>query len=48
MIAEQIIERGRRVIRLECEALAAVEERLGESFAKAVTMIAETSRATSG
>lgn len=42
MIAEQIIERGRRVIRLECEALAAVEERLGESFAKAVTMIAQS------
>jgi arabinose-5-phosphate isomerase len=41
--AEQIIERGRRVLRLEREALATVEERLGESFATAVTMIAESS-----
>jgi arabinose-5-phosphate isomerase len=41
--AEQIIERGRRVLRLEREALATVEERLGESFAAAVTMIAQSS-----
>jgi arabinose-5-phosphate isomerase len=38
--AAQIIECGRRVVRLEREALATVEERLGESFARAVTMIA--------
>jgi arabinose-5-phosphate isomerase len=38
--AEEIVERGRRVVRLEREALATVEERLGESFARAVTMIA--------
>jgi arabinose-5-phosphate isomerase len=38
--AEQIVERGRRVVRLEREALATVEERMGESFACAVTMIA--------
>ncbi len=42
MTPEQIIERGRRVLRLEQEALAAVEERLGDSFAAAVTMIAES------
>jgi arabinose-5-phosphate isomerase len=37
-----IVERGRRVIRLEREALGGVEERLGESFATAVTLIAES------
>lgn len=42
MTPEQIIERGRRVVRLECEALAAVEERLGDAFAHAVTMIAQS------
>jgi arabinose-5-phosphate isomerase len=40
--SEEIVERGRRVLRLEREALAAVEERLGASFATAVTMIAES------
>jgi arabinose-5-phosphate isomerase len=40
--AEQIIERGRRVVRLEREALATVEERLGEPFARAVQMIADS------
>jgi arabinose-5-phosphate isomerase len=38
--AEQIVERGRRVVRLEREALATVEARLDERFARAVTMIA--------
>jgi arabinose-5-phosphate isomerase len=38
--AEQIVERGRRVVRLEREALATVEDRLDERFASAVTMIA--------
>jgi arabinose-5-phosphate isomerase len=38
--AAQIVERGRRVVRLEREALATVEERLDERFACAVTMIA--------
>ncbi len=42
MTSEQIIERGRRVLRLEREALGTVEQRLGESFAAAVTMIAES------
>ena len=34
-----IVERGRRVIRLEREALAAIEERLGDEFADAVQLI---------
>ena len=34
------IERGRRVVALEREALAGVESRLGESFAKAVGLVA--------
>jgi arabinose-5-phosphate isomerase len=38
--ADQIIERGRRVVRLEREALLTVEERIGAEFARAVTMIA--------
>ena len=43
MTPEQLVERGRGVVRLEREALAAVEEHLDESFARAVTMIAEAS-----
>jgi arabinose-5-phosphate isomerase len=43
MSPDQLVERGRRVVRLEREALATVEERLGESFARAVMMIAESS-----
>jgi arabinose-5-phosphate isomerase len=39
---DQIIERGRRVVRLEREALATVEERLDERFARAVTLIADS------
>ncbi len=42
MSPEEIIERGRRVIRLERESLVAVEERLAEPFARAVLMIAES------
>jgi arabinose-5-phosphate isomerase len=34
------IERGKRVVALERDALAAVESRLGESFAKAVSLVA--------
>jgi len=37
----EIVECGRRVVRLEREALTTVEERMGDSFARAVTMIAE-------
>ncbi|HEX6051181.1 MAG TPA: KpsF/GutQ family sugar-phosphate isomerase [Gemmatimonadaceae bacterium] len=40
---ERIVEVGRRVIRLEREALAAVEERLTEEFARAVKLIAQSS-----
>lgn len=36
------LERGRRVIRLECEALAEAERRLDERFARAVELIASS------
>jgi arabinose-5-phosphate isomerase len=36
---DEIVARGRRVIRLEREALAEVEERLGGEFARAVEVI---------
>ena len=42
MTADEIVARGRRVVRLESEALAAVESRLDDSFVRAVTMIAES------
>ena len=37
---DEILERGRRVLRLEAEAVAGIERRLGESFAGAVRMLA--------
>jgi arabinose-5-phosphate isomerase len=37
-----LLERGRRVIRLECEALAEIERRLDERFARAVDLIASS------
>jgi arabinose-5-phosphate isomerase len=37
---DEIIARGRRVVRLEHEALASLEERLGPSFADAVCLVA--------
>jgi arabinose-5-phosphate isomerase len=40
MTRDQIIEQGRRVVRLEREALQTVEERLGATFAAAVELIA--------
>lgn len=40
MTTEQIIERGRRVVRLEAEALAALESRVDARFAEAVMLIA--------
>lgn len=40
MNGTEIVERGRRVIRMEREALAAAEERLGDDFARAVELIA--------
>jgi arabinose-5-phosphate isomerase len=39
MTTARIVERGRRVLRLECEALAEVERRLGDDFARAVELI---------
>jgi arabinose-5-phosphate isomerase len=38
----QIIERGRRVVRMEREALSESEQRLGENFARAVEILAES------
>lgn len=37
-----LLERGRRVIRLECEALAETERRLDEKFGRAVGLIASS------
>lgn len=37
---EEILERGRRVLRMEAEAVTGTERRLGESFARAVRMLA--------
>ena len=34
-----LLERGRRVIRLECEALAEIERRLDERFTRAVELL---------
>ena len=42
MTPEEIVERGRRVIRLERESLVAVEERLDGSFARAVLLISQS------
>jgi len=39
MNSEQIVEIGKRVIRIEKSAIAAVEERIGENFSKAVKLI---------
>jgi len=43
MSGGDVVERGRRVVRLEREALAEVEGRLGQSFAQAVRLIAASS-----
>ena len=40
--AMDVIERGRRVIRMERDALAEVESRLGDEFARAVELIARS------
>ena len=39
---QELIDRGRRVVRLEREALAVIEQRLGDEFARAVCLIAES------
>ena len=41
--AAEVVERGRRVIRMEREALEAVEHRLDDSFARAVEIIERSS-----
>jgi arabinose-5-phosphate isomerase len=40
--SDEIIARGRRVVRLEREALATIEDRLGDSFARAVELVAHS------
>jgi arabinose-5-phosphate isomerase len=40
---DQVIASGRRVLRMETEALAGVEQRLGEDFARAVALISQAS-----
>ena len=42
MTPDEIIERGRRVVQLEREALEEIEGRLGEEFARAVRIIADS------
>lgn len=37
---DEIVERGRRVLRLEQQAIASLEARLGQSFARAVELVA--------
>jgi arabinose-5-phosphate isomerase len=39
---EEILKRGKRVVRLEAEALAETEKRLGENFARAVQLLAKS------
>jgi arabinose-5-phosphate isomerase len=42
VVTDQALARGRRVLRMECEALAEAERRLGEEFVRAVAMIARS------
>lgn len=42
MSRADVLERGRRVLRLESEALAEVGQRLGDSFAEAVELVARS------
>jgi arabinose-5-phosphate isomerase len=42
MTPDEIVERGRRVMRLEREALAGLEDRLGAEFVRAVRLIADS------
>jgi arabinose-5-phosphate isomerase len=41
-VTATIVDRGRRVIRLEREAIGALEQRLGDDFARAVELIAHS------
>src|SRR5947209_18937470 len=40
MKGDSMVERGRRVLQLESEALAAIQRRLGDEFARAVELVA--------
>jgi arabinose-5-phosphate isomerase len=42
MNADEIVERGRRVVRTERDALSALEDRVGSEFARAVRLIADS------
>ncbi|HEY3258639.1 MAG TPA: KpsF/GutQ family sugar-phosphate isomerase [Gemmatimonadaceae bacterium] len=42
MTSQEILDLGRRVVRLEAEALAETEKRLGEEFARAVQVLAKS------
>src|SRR5689334_10169068 len=42
MSANEIVDRGRRVVRMERDALTGLEDRLGEEFARAVRLIADS------
>jgi arabinose-5-phosphate isomerase len=43
MTDRDVVQRGRRVVRMESDALAATAERLGDDFARAVELIARAS-----
>lgn len=42
MSTNEIVDRGRRVVRMERDALAGLEDRLGDEFARAVRLIADS------
>jgi len=42
MDPKDIVARGKRVVRLEAEALAGIEDRMGDEFARAVVLIANS------
>jgi arabinose-5-phosphate isomerase len=42
MSPQDILERGRRVLRLECDAIARLEARLDDNFVRAVELIAQS------
>lgn len=46
MTRKDIVERGRRVLRMETDALAEAERRIGDEFANAVQSIAERTKAS--
>ena len=42
MTRDEIIAQGRRVLRMECEALNQLEERIGDGFVRAVELVSES------